>query len=117
MGPGLAAVAVTVALGLGGCSYLQTRDVGDEYVQGARVAIVEVLAGAGQQTRTGPDCVVDDGATALDCTGTTTTGSSVEAHASGGSSNDLDAAELTVTVDGSRIYEGSIAAVLARENE
>lgn len=104
-------------LPLAACSYMQTKDVGDEYVQGTRAAVVVVLGDAGLATRAGPDCVVNDGATELDCTAQTTTGARVEAHASGGDSDNLDSADLTISVDGSVLYTGSVAAVLARENE
>lgn len=109
--------AAAALLPLAACSYLQTKDVGDEYVQGTRAAVVVVLEGAGLATRTGPECVVDDGATVLDCTAQTTTGARVEAHAAGGDSDNLDAAELTVRVDDRAVYTGTVAAVLARENE
>lgn len=99
------------------CGYLRSKDVGDEYVQAARVAIVEVLAGAGYSTRTGPDCSVSEDATSMNCTATTTTSASVEAHAEGGDTNDLEAAQLTVDVGGDNVYTGSIAAVLTSENE
>lgn len=113
-----AALAALGALGeLGACGYLQTKAVGDEYVQGARTAIVDVLAAAGLTTRTGPDCVVSEDATSLSCTAQTTTGARVDAHATGGETDDLDAARLTVDVDGDTVYEGSVGGVLARANE
>lgn len=99
------------------CSYLQTKAVGDEYVQGAQAAIVDVLAEAGLSTRTGPDCTVSADATSLDCVATTTTGADVAARAAGGDSNDLEAAELTVTVAGERLFTGTVAAVLTQANE
>lgn len=110
-------VTCVMATGLAGCSYLRTKAIGDEYVQGARTAIVDVLADAAVSTRTGPDCTVSADATSLDCVATTTTGAAVAAHAAGGDSNDLEAAELTVTVDGDHLFTGTVAAVLAGANE
>lgn len=99
------------------CSYLQSRAVGDEYVQGARTAVVDVLGDAGYTTRTGPDCVVSGDATSLACTALTTSGARVDAHTSGGDTDNLDAVQLIVDVDGDTVFEGSVADVLARANE
>lgn len=119
MGARTATLAATgvLLLGLAGCSYLQTKAVSDEYVQGARTAIIDVLADAAIATRTGPDCTVSADATSLDCVATTTKGAGVTARAAGGDANDLEAAELTVAVDGDQLFAGTVAAVLAQANE
>ncbi len=117
------AVAVVVAgLAVAGFLVMSGRDVmspgpstaTDGYLQGTRSAMLDVLYDAGAQLQTGPECAPSPSGETLVCTGHTTDGRRAEARASGGDQDDLQAAKLTVTVDGRNVYKGTVQGALAQ---
>lgn len=111
----MAIAAGACALALSGCVPAPGPSTGtDGYVQGTRTAMQDVLGDTGVQLETGPQCGTSAAGAVLVCSGRTTDGRQAEARARGGDEDDLQAAELVVTLDGRTVYEGTVQAVLAK---
>ncbi len=103
----LAPLLLGAALTLSGCSQIAAiAPVGGDRVSEVRYAALDVLAEKGIEVLAVPACSMTDDR-AVSCMGTTVDGKSIAAE-----STAADPSALSVVVDGTVIYSGSIQNVL-----
>lgn len=102
-----AGAALLVGLALAGCSQVDAlAPVGGNRLAEVRFAALDVLLDAEVELLTAPVCTMA-AADAVECAGTRADGAAITVSAPAG-----DPLTMTVLVDGTRLWSGSVAAVL-----